>query len=127
MATATPSQPPREGSLQIGGRRLRTVPCAYKTGRTLGSGTYAVVKEAQRIADGQRYACKIISKKLLHGRESMVRNEILAMKKVSQSNPNIVSLIDYFETLNNLYVVTELCSGGELFDRICERGSYFEK
>lgn len=108
-------------------KKVKTVPCAYKTGRTLGSGTYAVVKEAQRIADGQRFACKIISKNLLRGREQMIRNEILAMKRVSQGHPNCVSLVDYFETLNNLYVVTELCTGGELFDRICERGSYFEK
>ena len=57
----------------------------------------------------------------------MVRNEILALKKVSQGNKHIVTLVDYFETMNNLYLVTDLCTGGELFDRICERGNYYEK
>ena len=104
-----------------------TVPCAYKTGRTLGQGTYAVVKEAVHIETGKFYACKIISKQLMRGREHMVRNEIMSLKRVSQENSGVVSLVDYFETMNNLYLVTDLCQGGELFDRICERGSYYEK
>lgn len=105
----------------------QTVPCAYKTGRTLGQGTYAVVKEAVHIKTGQYYACKVISKKLMEGREHMVRNEISALKRVSQGHRSIVTLVDYFETMNNLYLVTDLCVGGELFDRICERGNYYEK
>jgi len=41
-------------------------------------------------------------------------------------HPNILTLVDYFETVNNLYLVTDLALGGELFDRICRKGSYFE-
>lgn len=58
--------------------------CSYKVGKTLGQGTYAVVKEAVHIKTGQYYACKVISKRLMEGREHMVRNEIAALKKVSQ-------------------------------------------
>ncbi|WFD02888.1 calcium/calmodulin-dependent protein kinase [Malassezia obtusa] len=108
-------------------QRPATVPCAYKTGRTLGQGTYAVVKEAVHIETGKYYACKVISKSLMRGREHMVRNEIASLKRVSVDHKGIVSLVDYFETMNNLYLVTDLCQGGELFDRICERGSYYEK
>ena len=39
---------------------------------------------------------------------------------------NILTLVDYFETLNNLYLITDLALGGELFDRICRKGSYYE-
>lgn len=39
---------------------------------------------------------------------------------------NILTLVDYFETTNNLYLVTDLALGGELFDRICRKGSYYE-
>ena len=39
---------------------------------------------------------------------------------------NILTLVDYFETMNNLYLVTDLALGGELFDRICRKGSYYE-
>lgn len=44
----------------------------YRTGRTLGSGTYAIVKEAIHIKTGKYYACKVINKKLMEGREHMV-------------------------------------------------------
>ena len=81
-------------------QRPVTVPCAYKTGRTLGQGTYAVVKEAVHIETGKYYACKVISKQLMRGREHMVRNEIASLKRVSQENSGVVSLVDYFETMN---------------------------
>ncbi|KAJ3474869.1 hypothetical protein NLI96_g12212 [Meripilus lineatus] len=105
-----------------------TVPCQYRTGKTLGSGTYAIVKEAIHIKTGKYYACKVINKKLMEGREYMasVRNEIAVLKKVSSGNRNIVTLHDYFETAHNLYLVFDLCTGGELFDRICAKGNYDE-
>ncbi|EIM87384.1 Pkinase-domain-containing protein [Stereum hirsutum FP-91666 SS1] len=103
-----------------------TVPCQYRTGRTLGSGTYAIVKEAVHIKTGKYYACKVINKKLMEGREFMVRNEIAVLKKISSGHPHIVTLHDYFETSNNLYLCFDLCTGGELFDRICAKGNYHE-
>ena len=39
----------------------------------MGSGTYAIVKEAVHIKTGKYYACKVINKKLMEGREFMVR------------------------------------------------------
>ncbi|KAF8843470.1 Pkinase-domain-containing protein, partial [Paxillus ammoniavirescens] len=103
-----------------------TVPCQYRTGRTLGSGTYAIVKEAIHIKTGEYYACKVINKKLMEGREHMVRNEIAVLKRISSGHPNIVTLHDYFETAHNLYLCFDLCTGGELFDSICARGQYTE-
>jgi calcium/calmodulin-dependent protein kinase I len=57
---------------------------------------------------------------------AQVRNEIAVLKKVSMGHRNILTLVDYFETMNNLYLVTDLALGGELFDRICRKGSYYE-
>jgi calcium/calmodulin-dependent protein kinase I len=57
---------------------------------------------------------------------AQVRNEIAVLKKVSMGHQNILTLVDYFETMNNLYLVTDLALGGELFDRICRKGSYYE-
>ncbi|OTB17645.1 hypothetical protein K445DRAFT_260520 [Daldinia sp. EC12] len=101
-------------------------PCRYKVGKTLGAGSYSVVKECVHIDTGRYYAAKVINKRLMAGREHMVRNEIAVLKKVSMGHQNILTLVDYFETMNNLYLVTDLALGGELFDRICRKGSYYE-
>ncbi|KAF1920621.1 calcium/calmodulin dependent protein kinase-like protein [Ampelomyces quisqualis] len=101
-------------------------PCRYKTGKTLGAGSYSVVKECVHIDTGRYYAAKVINKRLMAGREHMVRNEIAVLKRVSMGHRNILTLVDYFETMNNLYLVTDLALGGELFDRICRKGNYYE-
>ena len=51
---------------------IRIMLSKYRTGKTLGSGTYAIVKEAIHIKTGKYYACKVINKKLMEGREHMV-------------------------------------------------------
>jgi serine/threonine protein kinase len=56
---------------------LPTCLLQYRTGRTLGSGTYAIVKEAIHIKTGKYYACKVINKKLMEGREHMVSIDTL--------------------------------------------------
>jgi serine/threonine protein kinase len=81
--------------------------CEYKvietneTGKTLGQGSYGVVKEGIKIATGEKYAIKVISKKLMRGREGIVMNEINVLKRVSKGHKNIVTLVDYFESPNN--------------------------
>jgi len=48
-------------------------PCRYKVGKTLGAGSYSVVKECVHIDTGRYYAAKVINKRLMAGREHMVR------------------------------------------------------
>jgi calcium/calmodulin-dependent protein kinase I len=66
----------------------------YKTGKTLGSGSYATVKEGVHITTGERFAIKVISKKLMAGKEHLVLNEIDILKKVSRGHKNIVTMHD---------------------------------
>jgi serine/threonine protein kinase len=49
-------------------------PCRYKTGKILGAGSYSVVKECVHIETGRYYAAKVINKRLMQGREHMVRS-----------------------------------------------------
>lgn len=55
------------------GQRPQVQPCRYKTGKTLGAGSYSVVKECVHIDTGRYYAAKVINKRLMAGREHMVR------------------------------------------------------
>lgn len=37
-------------------------------------------------------------------------------------HPNIIKLFESFEDEKNVYLILELCEGGELFDRINQKG-----
>lgn len=51
-----------------------------------------------------------------------VRREIAIMKHLD--HPNIVKLNEVYEDKKFVHLVMEVCSGGELFDRIVERVYY---
>uniref|UniRef100_A0A2K6FT61 non-specific serine/threonine protein kinase n=2 Tax=Propithecus coquereli TaxID=379532 RepID=A0A2K6FT61_PROCO len=90
----------------------------YETGRVLGDGNFAVVKECRHRATRQAYAMKIIDKARLKGKEDMVDSEILIIR--SLSHPNIVKLHEVYETETETYLILEYVSGGDLFDAIIE-------
>lgn len=54
------------------GQRPQIQACRYKTGKTLGAGSYSVVKECVHIDTGRYYAAKVINKRMMAGREHMV-------------------------------------------------------
>lgn len=55
-----------------------------------------------------------------------VRREILILQHLT-GQPNIVEFEGAYEDKQNLHLVMELCSGGELFDRIIAKGIYSER
>ncbi|OEH74097.1 CAM CDPK domain-containing protein [Cyclospora cayetanensis] len=91
---------------------------------TLGSGTYGSVSRAVRRSTGMQRAVKTISKSQVKSIERF-RREIDIMK--SLDHPNVVKLFETFEDHRNIYLVMELCEGGELFDRIIAEGHFTEK
>ncbi|KAL0962843.1 hypothetical protein UPYG_G00346230 [Umbra pygmaea] len=91
----------------------------------LGTGAFSEVVLAQERSTGKMFAVKCIPKKALKGKESSIENEIAVLRKIKHEN--IVALEDIYESSNHLYLVMQLVSGGELFDRIVEKGFYTEK
>lgn len=90
----------------------------YETGRVIGDGNFAVVKECRHRETRQAYAMKIIDKSRLKGKEDMVDSEILIIQ--SLSHPNIVKLHEVYETDTEIYLILEYVQGGDLFDAIIE-------
>jgi calcium/calmodulin-dependent protein kinase I len=92
----------------------------------LGTGAFSqVVLAEHKEHSGDMVAIKCIDKRALKGKEDSLENEIKVLRKLKHSN--IVQLIETFEDKNKVYLVMELVTGGELFDRIVEKGSYTEK
>ncbi|NWX20640.1 DCLK3 kinase, partial [Aegotheles bennettii] len=96
----------------------------YEIGRTIGDGNFAVVKECRRCDSNQIYAMKIVDKSKLKGKEDMMESEILIIR--SLSHPNIVSLIEVYETEAEIYLILEYVPGGDLFDAIIESVKFTE-
>ncbi|NXU52296.1 DCLK3 kinase, partial [Turnix velox] len=96
----------------------------YEIGRTIGDGNFAVVKECRHCDSNQIYAMKIVDKSKLKGKEDMMESEILIIR--SLSHPNIVSLMEVYETEAEIYLILEYVPGGDLFDAIIESVKFTE-
>jgi len=98
----------------------------YQLGETLGEGNYGKVKLAQHIETGQRYAVKIVQKSKLREEqlEEQMKREITVQKMLVHKH--VVRLFEVMQTDNNIYLVLELITGGELFDRIIQKKKFDE-
>jgi len=97
----------------------------YELLEHLGSGTFATVRAAKEKATEKKYAIKIIDKKAMGPKQDMMMREVEILKQVKHSN--VIKLKELFESPQKLYLVMELVTGGELFDKIVDKGSYSEK
>lgn len=106
----------------------------YAIGEQIGQpGQFGRAHKATHKETGEVRAVKIVSKnkfaraadKKVHFKE--LRLEIDILRQLS--HPNVIRLFDVFETSDEIMLVTEICTGGELFDRIKAQpsGSYTEK
>eukprot|EP00581_Thalassiosira_minuscula_P033044 CAMPEP_0183786216 /NCGR_PEP_ID=MMETSP0739-20130205/66906_1 /TAXON_ID=385413 /ORGANISM="Thalassiosira miniscula, Strain CCMP1093" /LENGTH=421 /DNA_ID=CAMNT_0026030255 /DNA_START=87 /DNA_END=1353 /DNA_ORIENTATION=+ len=87
----------------------------------LGTGHYGSVRECIDRSTGQRYAVKSICKSDPSVKPAGLVREIRLLK--STKHQNIVHLVDVYEDAKYVHIVTDLCKGGELFDRIIEKAS----
>jgi calcium-dependent protein kinase len=140
-AADRPPAPPRAPSVK--GRRLRDVYSVES--KILGEGHYGKVRRCSaRAAASKKYAVKTITKSRV-SRPEMLKNEIGIIQTVRHAN--IIEVVDIFDEKESarrrlrcaetgrdrpgprryLHIVTELCTGGELFDRIIEKTNSSEK
>ncbi|GAA5963658.1 hypothetical protein JCM3765_003535 [Sporobolomyces pararoseus] len=100
----------------------------WRIGKTVGEGSSGRVKLAKHKQTGQYAAVKIIPKP--HTRRDKqeksekvllsIEKEIVIMKLIE--HPNVLRLMDVWETGSELYLIMEYVEGGELFDYLVKRG-----
>lgn len=91
--------------------------------KVLGKGTYGTVYLAKVKGSNTNRAVKVIQKDKVNNAERF-KCEVDIMKTLD--HPNILRMYDFFEDKKNVYLVLEICEGGELFDRIVDN-KYFEE
>ncbi|XP_074641732.1 serine/threonine-protein kinase Chk2-like isoform X2 [Tubulanus polymorphus] len=103
----------------------------YTVTKVLGRGACGEVRLAFQKGTCSKYAVKIISKKAfsLGGQNHQnispqIQSEIAIMK--SLKHHAIIKIEDVIDTPDTVYIVLELLEGGELFDRLANKGSFSE-
>jgi len=92
--------------------------CYEVNTEVLGTGGYGSVSKCVDKCSGVTRALKNVPKTAVE--ENRMQKEIDIL--LSLDHPNVLKLIQTFEDKRFYYLVTELCSGGELFDRIVAEG-----
>nr|GEW97635.1 calcium-dependent protein kinase 20-like [Tanacetum cinerariifolium] len=110
------------------GRKTGNIKDVYSMGKKLGQGQFGTTFLCVEKETGKEFACKSIAKRKLTTKEDLedVRREIQIMHHLA-GHDNVISIVGAYEDAVAVHVVMELCAGGELFDRIIQRGHYTEK
>jgi len=103
----------------------RNIEDYYELEKKIGVGSSSNVYLATHKETKVKYAVKVIDKKLISiAQFERIHGEIEILRNIQ--HPNIINMVDHFENTNKLYLVMELKTGGELFDRIVAKGRFNE-
>ncbi|KAM4079891.1 hypothetical protein ACJW30_09G149100 [Castanea mollissima] len=103
----------------------------YELGEEVGRGHFGFTcsaKAKKGSLKGQDVAVKVIPKSKMTTAIAIedVRREVKILRALS-GHKNLVQFYDAYEDDDNVYIVMELCNGGELLDRILSRGGKYSE
>eukprot|EP00824_Muranothrix_gubernata_P013099 TRINITY_DN27432_c0_g1_i1.p1 TRINITY_DN27432_c0_g1~~TRINITY_DN27432_c0_g1_i1.p1 ORF type:complete len:322 (+),score=23.90 TRINITY_DN27432_c0_g1_i1:49-966(+) len=90
----------------------------------LGEGTFSQVYAVRHKEEGTTYAIKMVNKGHPLYKKFGLKNEVKILRRLD--HPNIIQLKDTFEDQRHLYLVTDICQEGCLFDEIERRQKFTE-
>jgi serine/threonine protein kinase len=103
----------------------------YELGAALGEGTFGKVKKAIHKETKEEVAIKIIDKEKVRQQNMgvQIKREVNIMKQIGlkEKNSNVVKLYEVLASKSKIYLVLELVTGGELFDKIVKEKRFTEK
>lgn len=111
----------------------------YEVRDVLGRGGFSIVRRGKNRRTNEVVAIKTLRRLWAEKKEnnksnsaliseSLLTNELLVMRKIVEDvspHPNVIHLYDVCEDSFGVHLILELCSGGELFDRIVRQPRYF--
>ncbi|CAH0473709.1 unnamed protein product [Peronospora belbahrii] len=107
-----------DDALPVRSQSKKPSPADFMFGTTLGEGAYARVVHSRMKDSGVEYAVKIMEKRFIR-KEKKVKFVMMERKVFSKiSHDRVVKLFFTFQDSSYLYMVMELCRGGELLDVI---------
>lgn len=94
---------------------------SYKMGDILGQGGFGQVVKATCLSTGQQVAIKTMSKKGMYTAYArhIIEAEVSVLRKLKHEH--ILQIHEALHDEDNVYIVTELCEGGDLFDNYLEK------
>lgn len=114
---------------ELYGKPIEMVYSGVHDGHLLGEGVTGLVRQVTHVATGAQYAvkCLDISKIKTEDQLQQLRQEIEIMCRLD--HPHIVRLEEVYENEDEIYLIQELCQGGDLFDALDnqEQGVYTEQ
>jgi len=98
----------------------------YALGKTLGQGTFGKVKFATDTETGRHVAIKMMDKAKIRASNmgEQIKKEISIMKMIKHDS--VIQLLEVLASQTTIYIVLELVTGGELFDKIISEGKFSE-
>ncbi|CAD1784820.1 similar to Saccharomyces cerevisiae YMR291W TDA1 Putative kinase of unknown function [Maudiozyma barnettii] len=119
------------------------IKCKYLTKSSqLGDGNFSVVKECINVQTKETYAMKLVHKNLVKNKLQLIKREFGLLNALSaeirhlenhsnnnniqldffQGHHHILQLYDYFETEENIVLITQLCDKDDLYEKIIKNG-----
>lgn len=90
----------------------------------MGDGNFAIVRRSKLRGSDREVAIKVIDKSKMKSKEYMLDHEINIMYMCH--HPNIIRLLEDYETPEEIYLIMELIKGGDLFDYITKHRRFDE-
>uniref|UniRef100_A0A673X4C8 Si:ch211-27e6.1 n=1 Tax=Salmo trutta TaxID=8032 RepID=A0A673X4C8_SALTR len=100
------------------------VTARYDIKALIGRGSFSRVVRVEHRATRQPFAIKMMEVEAREGRE-VCDSELGVLRRVSHLN--VVQLVEVFQSPQRVYMVLELATGGELFDRVIAKGHFTER
>ncbi|XP_014694601.2 serine/threonine-protein kinase H2 [Equus asinus] len=96
----------------------------YDIKALIGAGKFSKVVRVEQKTTKKPFAIKVMETRVREGREAC-ESELTVLRRVRHRY--IVQLMEIFEAQDRVYIVMELATGGELFDRLMTQRSFTEQ